>query len=68
MKVRCIRARVGVEVGDVVEVPDGAVVSPLYYEPVEDGPPASPAAAGIPVAAKPPAATAAPPAAPKAGA
>ena len=43
MKVRCIRARAGVEIGDVAEVPDGAEVSPLYWEPA--GPASAPSAA-----------------------
>ena len=34
MQVKCIRPRAGVQVGDVAEVPDGAEVSDLYYEPV----------------------------------
>lgn len=34
MKYRCIRARADLEAGEVVEVPDGAAVSPLYFEPV----------------------------------
>jgi hypothetical protein len=51
VQVRCIKARLGVKVGDLAEVPDGAAVSPLYYEPVAEaspppagppGPPASP--------------------------
>lgn len=36
MQVRCVRPRDGLEVGDVVEVPDGAAVSPLYFGPAED--------------------------------
>jgi hypothetical protein len=31
VKLVCIRARVGVAVGDVVEVPDGAEFSDLYF-------------------------------------
>jgi hypothetical protein len=46
MQVRCIRARAGVKVGDVAEVPDGAQVSDLYWESVKASPPpASPAPA-----------------------
>lgn len=47
---RCIKARVGVDVGGLVEVPDGAAVSPLYYEPVDQAP-AGPAPAPEPVPA-----------------
>lgn len=42
MQVRCIRARVGVEVGEIVDVPDGAEVSDLYFEPVEAPVPPAP--------------------------
>lgn len=42
MQVRCIRARAGLAVGDLAEIPDGAEVSPLYFEPVQ--PPAPPPA------------------------
>lgn len=34
MKVRCIKAFGSQKPGDVVEVPDGSVVSPVHYEPV----------------------------------
>jgi hypothetical protein len=47
MQVRCIRARAGVKVGDLAEVPDGAQVSDLYFEAVQ--PPAAPAPASPPV-------------------
>lgn len=52
-QVRCIKERVGVPVGTVVEVGDDAEVSDLYYEPVEPAPPkpATPAPAA-PAAAK----------------
>jgi hypothetical protein len=46
MQVRCIKARDGAEVGDLAEVPDGSVVSGLYWEvvaPAADPPPAYPA-------------------------
>jgi hypothetical protein len=42
MQVRCVRARAGIGVGDLVEVPDGAEVSSLYFEVVEPPPPAGP--------------------------
>lgn len=45
MQVRCIRASYGHEAGDLVEVPGGATVSPLYFEPVQEAPAAAPAAA-----------------------
>lgn len=48
MKVRCIQAFGGSKPGDVVEVPDGAAVSDLYFvpEPGEPSPPpVNPAAA-----------------------
>lgn len=56
MQVRCIRARAGVKAGDLAEVPDGAEVSPLYFEVVE--PPPAPR----PSPSQPPAAPAAAPA------
>ena len=47
MQVKCIRAFSFTEPGDLVEVPDGAVVDPYYFEPVAGDPdpgsqPASP--------------------------
>lgn len=48
MQVRCIRARAGVEVGDLAEVPDGSEVSELYWEPAEPSPPPAAAAAARP--------------------
>lgn len=57
MQYRCIRARQGTEVGDLVEVPDGAQVSDLYFEPAGQaspppggppGPPVSPVPASTP--------------------
>jgi hypothetical protein len=44
MQIRCIRARSGVKVGDLAEVPDGAEFSALYYEVAESSPAASPPA------------------------
>lgn len=47
MQVRCVRA-FGLHMpGDLAEVPDGAVVDPVHYEPVTaaSAPPALPAAA-----------------------
>jgi hypothetical protein len=54
MQVRCILARAGVKVGDLAEVPDGAQVSDLYFEPVQSPEPpaaypASPPATPVPV-------------------
>jgi hypothetical protein len=40
VQVRCIKARMGIKIGDVVEVPDGAAVSELYFEPVTPPKPA----------------------------
>lgn len=57
MQYRCIKARLGTKVGAVVDVPDGAAVSPLYYEPVEQAspPPAGPPGPPVsPVPASPP--------------
>lgn len=34
MQVRCVRPFSGHKAGDVVTVPDGATVSPVYFEPV----------------------------------
>ena len=39
MQVRCIRARAGIAVGDLAEVPDGSEVSALYWEVVQAAPP-----------------------------
>jgi hypothetical protein len=51
MQVRVIRARADQAVGDVVEMPDGAQFSDLYYEPVEVPPgPAAPKAPETPKA------------------
>jgi hypothetical protein len=36
MQVRVIRARADQAVGDVVDMPDGAEFSDLYYEPVSE--------------------------------
>ena len=47
MQLRCIRPRAGVKVGDVAEVPDGAAVSDLYWEPA--APPLPEAASTPPV-------------------
>jgi hypothetical protein len=53
MQVRCIKAFAAHKPGDVAEVPDGAEVSPVYFEPLTapaapatppDPPPAAPAA------------------------
>jgi hypothetical protein len=52
MQVRCIRARLGIEVGDLAEVPDGAEVSPLYWEVVES-PPAGPGTTPVPASTPP---------------
>lgn len=54
MQVRCIRAFGNAEPGDVVEVPDGAAVDPVHWEPVTPAPapaakPAAPAAPAAPV-------------------
>lgn len=38
MQVRCIKAAYGHELGDLVDVPDGASVSPVYFEPVTPPP------------------------------
>lgn len=49
MQVRCIRPFAGHKVGDLVEVPDGAEVSPVYFEPASDsGPPEAPPETGSP--------------------
>jgi hypothetical protein len=50
MQVKCVRAFAGHKPGDVVEIPDGAAVSPVYFEPLPppatpDPPPAAPAPA-----------------------
>jgi hypothetical protein len=39
MQVRCVKAFSGHVPGDVVEVPDGAAVSPVYFEPLPHGDP-----------------------------
>ncbi len=49
MQVRCVRAHGEFRPGDLSEVPDGAEVSDLYWEPVPAAPPP-------PAAARPPAA------------
>ena len=54
MQVRCVRARAGVKVGDTAEVPDGAAVSDLYWEPVAPPFPAAPAATPGPASTPPP--------------
>jgi hypothetical protein len=57
MQVRCIRPRAGIAAGDLAEVPDGAEVSPLYFEaaepPAETPPPAAPPPASAPAAPVP---------------
>ena len=42
MQVRCVRAFAGHVVGDVIDVPDGASVSPVYFEPLSGGTPPPP--------------------------
>jgi hypothetical protein len=56
MQVKCVQAFGRHARGDVAEVPDGAEVSPVYYEPLHsaDTPPApdpEPAAAAAPATA-----------------
>jgi hypothetical protein len=54
MQVRCVRARAGVDVGDVADVPDGAEVSSLYWEVVaEASPPPAPGTTPGPDSAPP---------------
>jgi len=55
MQVRCIRPRAGIAAGDLAEVPDGAEVSPLYFEVVQPPPPppAAPPPASAPAAPVP---------------
>lgn len=50
MQVRCVRAFGALVPGDVAEVPDGAAVDPVHFEPV---PPPPPPAAPAPPAAFP---------------
>lgn len=55
MQVRCIRNFGSHEPGDLAEVPDGASVSPLYFEPVTPDPepaPATPPPVSFPAAPK----------------
>lgn len=42
MQVRCVKAFGTAVPGDVVQVPDGAVVDPVHWEPVTAPPPAAP--------------------------
>jgi hypothetical protein len=53
MQIRCIRARSGVEVGDLAEVPDGAEYSSLYWEPADASPPPVPGTTRVPGSAPP---------------
>ena len=53
MQIRCIRARAGVKVGDVAEVPDGAAFSDLYWEAAEASPPPAPGTIPVPGSAPP---------------
>ena len=54
MQIRCIRARAGVKVGDVAEVPDGAAFSDLYWEAAPDAsPPPAPGTIPVPGSAPP---------------
>lgn len=52
MQVRCIHPFASHQVGDVIDVPDGAQVSPVYFEPLTatPPPPEPPAPAATPAA------------------
>ena len=52
MQLRVIRPRAGMKAGDVVEVPDGAGFSDLYYEPAAGPAPAAAAAPAIDLTSK----------------
>ena len=51
MQVKCIRPRAGIKAGDLAEVPDGAQVSDLYWEPVPFAPSTPPVS--LPVSSAP---------------